>query len=86
MSLRLVLPVGSAYARTTSLFIHCTAGRRKNPAGNIGPLPVALTRSGPGQFVANGVVVPVAGTWQLSVKVRSTEFNQTTVDTDIVMQ
>jgi copper transport protein len=62
------------------------AAELRMPAGNIGPLPVTLTKAGPGQFVANGVVVPVAGTWQLSVKVRSTDFDQTTVDAQIVMQ
>lgn len=56
------------------------------PESNIGPLPVTLAKSGPGQFVANGVVVPVAGNWQLSVKVRSTDFDVTNVDTQIVMR
>ena len=56
------------------------------PEGNIGPLPVTLAKSGPGQFIANGVMVPVAGTWNLSVKVRSTDFDVTDVDTQIVMR
>ena len=56
------------------------------PEGNIGPLPVTLAKTGPGQFVANGVVVPVAGTWQLNVRVRSTDFDETSIDTQIVMR
>jgi copper transport protein len=56
------------------------------PSGNIGPLPVTLSKTGPGQFVANGVVVPVPGTWQLSVRVRTTDFDESNVDTQIVMQ
>lgn len=56
------------------------------PANNIGPLPVTLAKTGPGQFVANSVVVPVPGTWQLSLRVRSTDFDEATVDTQIVMR
>jgi copper transport protein len=62
------------------------AAQLRLPANNLGPLPVTLARTGPGQFVANGVVVPVAGTWQLSLRVRSTDFDETTVDTQIVMR
>jgi copper transport protein len=56
------------------------------PANNIGPLPVTLARTGPGQFVANKVVVPVAGMWQLSLRVRSSDFDEATVDTQIQMR
>jgi copper transport protein len=56
------------------------------PANNIGPLPVTLTRTGPGQFVADKVVVPVAGMWQLSLRVRSTDFDEATVDAQIQMR
>lgn len=52
----------------------------------IGALPVTLTRTGPGQFVADGVDIPVAGTWTLDVQVRTTEFDETTVDTQITMR
>jgi copper transport protein len=53
---------------------------------DIGPLPVSLNRTGPGQFVANGVVVPVSGTWKLNMHVRTTDFAETTVDTQILMR
>jgi copper transport protein len=56
------------------------------PANNIGPLPVTLARTGPGQFVADKVVVPVSGMWQLSLRVRSTDFDEATVDTQIQMK
>jgi copper transport protein len=56
------------------------------PANNIGPLPVTLARTGPGQFVADKVVVPVAGMWQLSLRVRSTDFDEATVDAQIQMR
>jgi len=56
------------------------------PANNIGPLPVTLSRTGAGQFTASNVVVPVAGAWQLSLQVRSSDFDETTVDTQIRMR
>jgi copper transport protein len=56
------------------------------PEAGIAPLPVSLTRTGPGQFVADGVDVPVPGTWTLDVHVRTTEFDETTVDTQITMR
>lgn len=56
------------------------------PESDIGPLPVSLTRTGPGRFVADGVVVPVAGTWTLNLQVRTTEFDSTTVDAQISMR
>jgi copper transport protein len=56
------------------------------PGAGIDPLPVSLARTAPGRFVADGVVVPVAGTWTLDVHVRTTEFDEATVDTQIIMR
>jgi copper transport protein len=56
------------------------------PEAGIEPLPVSLSRTGPGQFVADEVVVPVAGTWTLDLHVRTTEFDEFTVDTQISMR
>lgn len=56
------------------------------PAAGIDPLPVSLARTGPGQFVAKDVVVPMAGTWTLDLRVRTTEFDEVTVDTQISMR
>ena len=56
------------------------------PDNDIGPLPVSLDKTGPGQFVANDVVVPVAGSWTLNLRVRTTEFDEVTVDTQISMR
>jgi copper transport protein len=50
------------------------------PANNIGPLPVALSKKAAGQYVASGVQIPVAGRWQLTVKVRANEFDSNSVD------
>jgi copper transport protein len=62
------------------------SGQLRLPANNIGPLPVILAKTGRGQFVANEVVVPVPGMWQLSLRVRSTDFDEATVDTQIEMR
>lgn len=56
------------------------------PAAGIGPLPVRLAQTGPGQFVADGVVVPIEGTWTLGLQVRTTEFDEFTVDTQITVR
>jgi copper transport protein len=58
-------------------------GQLRLPANNIGPLPVPLAKTGRGQFVADGVTVPVAGTWVLTLTVRLTDFDQSTVDASI---
>jgi len=54
--------------------------------GDVGPLPVALARTGPGQFVGDAVLVPMAGMWRLSLRVRTTDFDETTVEADIPMR
>jgi copper transport protein len=56
------------------------------PAQGLGPLPVALRRTGVGQYSANDVDVPIAGKWQLTLDVRVDDFNaysaQTTLTVD----
>lgn len=54
--------------------------------GNVGPLPVSLAKTGPGQFVANAVLVPIAGTWRLSLQVRTGDFDEATVEAQIPMR
>lgn len=56
------------------------------PAADIDPLPVSFTRTGPGQFIAKDVIVPIAGTWTLDLHVRVSEFDEITVDTQISMR
>lgn len=56
------------------------------PESDVGPLPVALSRTGPGQFVAIDVVVPMAGTWELNLRVRLTEFDTTAMAVRIPMR
>lgn len=57
--------------------------RLQLPEAGVDPLPVSLTRTGPGQYVADGVQMPIAGTWTLDVQVRTTEVDEVTVDTQI---
>jgi len=42
----------------------------------LGPLPVTLQRVGPGEYASSGLSLPMAGTWQVQVKVRTTEIDQ----------
>jgi copper transport protein len=48
----------------------------------IGPINVPLQPGGPGHYTADAVDIPKAGTWTLSVVVRSDEFTATTASTD----
>ena len=52
------------------------------PAQEIGPLDVELAPAGPGHYVSDGMDIPGAGTWTLSVSVRLDEFTATTASTD----
>ena len=47
------------------------------PAQQLGPIPVPLTASGPGSYTSAVVSLPVAGTWQLSLTVQTSEFDST---------
>lgn len=48
-------------------------------AKDIGPLPVVPDHITTGHWSANGVQIPVAGEWQISVTVRTSDIDQTTV-------
>ncbi|MET7573474.1 copper resistance protein CopC [Streptomyces sp. NPDC005492] len=49
-------------------------------AKNIGPLPVTPDRITTGHWAANGIQIPMAGQWKISVTVRTSDIDQTTVD------
>jgi len=51
------------------------------PSQEIGPLDVALQPAGPGHYVGEGMTIPGAGTWTLTVDVRLDEFTATTAST-----
>lgn len=48
----------------------------------IGPLQVELLPGGPGHYVGDGMTIPTAGTWILTVSVRLDEFTATTASTE----
>ncbi|MBS2546454.1 FixH family protein [Catenulispora sp. NL8] len=52
------------------------------PTQQLGPIPLKLRSAGPGQpgrYTAASAVVPMAGTWQVLVTVRTTDIDQSTV-------
>jgi copper transport protein len=49
------------------------------PAKNLGPLPVTLIRTAPGQYRSAGATLTFAGQWTLQVVVRSDAFDETSV-------
>jgi copper transport protein len=46
------------------------------PGRGIDPIHVPLSRAGIGHFVAYGLDVPIRGTWELDVRVRTSEFDE----------
>lgn len=49
------------------------------PTQQLGPIPLKLQSAGPGHYTAPGAVLPMAGTWQVLITVRTTDIDQTTV-------
>ena len=49
------------------------------PAKSLGPLPVKLSKLDIGHWAASALQLPMAGSWQLSVSVRSDAIDETTV-------
>jgi copper transport protein len=49
------------------------------PARNLGPLPVTLTRTAPGQYRTDSAAVTFTGQWTLQIVVRSDAFDETSV-------
>ncbi|MGY2065365.1 copper resistance CopC/CopD family protein [Blastococcus sp. SYSU DS0619] len=74
------------------IYLFDDAGRLTQPAEirvtltersqEIGPLDVDLAPAGPGHFVGDGVDIPGAGTWTLTVTVRLDEFTALSAATD----
>jgi copper transport protein len=46
----------------------------------LGPIPVPLTASAPGVYIASGVVLPSAGSWTFALTIRTSEFDASTAD------
>jgi copper transport protein len=79
-------------ANTLHLYLFDDSGQVVQPVGitvtltepdqQIGPLAVKLQPGGPGHYIAEGMDIPGAGTWTLTVTVRVDEFTATTASTD----
>ncbi|WP_411121682.1 copper resistance CopC/CopD family protein [Streptomyces sp. x-19] len=72
LRLRIADPSGKA-RDVPQVAVSFTLGAKK-----LGPLPVALRHSGTGHWTASGVQLPVPGRWQLSLLVRTSDFDQVT--------
>ncbi|MDQ2883537.1 MAG: FixH family protein [Actinomycetota bacterium] len=55
------------------------------PDQHLGPLTLTVTREGPGRYRADGQI-PIAGTWQLALTVRTSDINETTVGLPITIR
>jgi len=56
------------------------------PEQQLGPIDVALVPGGAGHFVGDGMSIPSAGTWTLTVTVRFDEFTARTASTDFTVR
>jgi copper transport protein len=50
------------------------------PQKQLGPIPVPLTASANGVYIASGVVLPTAGSWTFTLTIRSSEFDASTAN------
>ncbi|WP_262413242.1 copper resistance protein CopC [Actinacidiphila acidipaludis] len=53
------------------------------PARHLGPIQVPLAKLGAGHYVATKVQLPLAGTWQLSLTVRTSDIDEVTVTRNV---
>jgi copper transport protein len=81
---------------TLHVYLFDQDGRPTQPEGisvslteesqQIGPLDVDLQPGGPGHVVGDGMVIPGAGTWTLTVSVRLDEFTAATARTEFAVR
>jgi len=55
------------------------------PADGVGPLAATLKKTGPGAYASDGFSLPLAGAWQVQVKVRTTDIDLLTATTEVVV-
>ncbi|WP_435172435.1 copper resistance protein CopC [Actinacidiphila sp. bgisy145] len=48
------------------------------PAQNLGPIPITLKHTGTGSWTASAAQLPLPGTWQMSVTVRTSDIDEVT--------
>ncbi|MFG2868119.1 copper resistance CopC/CopD family protein [Streptomyces sp. NPDC048338] len=92
-TVRLTLDPGRTGANDLHIFVERPNGRLLDvpeikvaftlKEKNIGPLPVLPDRIQTGHWSATGVQIPMAGTWQIQVTVRTSDIDQTTIDKNV---
>jgi copper transport protein len=88
-SVQISLSPATVGANRLDLYLYDAAGQLTDPVGiqasvteqehQIGPLPVDLTPAGRGHYQTPDLLLPAAGTWTLTVTVRSGEFQASSV-------
>jgi copper transport protein len=53
------------------------------PERDLGPLTLTLENTGPGEYVASDVEIPYPGEWQLDMAVRTSDIDQTLLETAV---
>jgi copper transport protein len=53
-------------------------GSATMPAQGLGPIPLKLQADGPRSYTATGVILPVAGLWEITLTVQTSQFDSTT--------
>ncbi|MCX5387641.1 copper resistance CopC/CopD family protein [Streptomyces sp. NBC_00083] len=89
----LTLDPGRTGANDLHVYLTDPAGKPKDApevkvaftlaAKSVGPLPVVPDHVTTGHWSASGVQIPMAGDWQISVTVRTSEIDETTVDKNV---
>ncbi|MGW8326842.1 copper resistance CopC/CopD family protein [Streptomyces sp. NPDC055897] len=92
-TIELTLDPGRTGANDLHVYLQDPAGKPKDApevkvaltlaAKAVGPLPVVPDRITAGHWSASGVQIPMAGDWQISVTVRTSEIDETTVDKNV---
>ncbi|MFD7534241.1 copper resistance CopC/CopD family protein [Streptomyces sp. NPDC059819] len=92
-TVELTLDPGRTGANDLHIYLQDPAGKPKDApevkvaftlaAKSVGPLPVVPDHVTTGHWSASGVQLPMAGDWQISVTVRTSEIDETTVDKNV---
>ncbi|CAM5483112.1 transport integral membrane protein [Streptomyces xanthochromogenes] len=92
-TVELTLDPGRTGANDLHVYVQDPAGKPKDApevkvaftlaAKSVGPLPVVPDHVTTGHWSASGVQIPMAGDWQISVTVRTSEIDETTVDKNV---
>lgn len=95
-SVQIIVDPAGTGPNTLMVYLFDQAGQLTQPqavrvtltesAQEIGPLDVDLVPSGPGHYIGDGVSIPTAGAWTVTVSVRLDEFSAATASTDFAVR